>query len=1078
MTLRREKRSGLNLCASEGGRLGGVTRRLLVLAVVVSSVLGVQAAAGPAAPSAPPLPPDCALGQGGECVVTRTDLATVTVAPQAVVVGDTVVATVTPVSPCPSQLTEEMLAGLPGQRCGGTPVWGFGAGFLDDLRSGTVDVTPTAACDASMPSCSYRVNAVTQSPAQGSVDPLPAWLTIGLRLSWVEYDASRSPGHRIVFQNADVDAPFWVVRPVETGTITIVAQAEGTAGTQDFPFTGTAPIGNFTLDNDPDSDAPDRRTFTDLQGGSYTITETVPDGWSAEGIECADPGGGTTTSIADARAVIDLAAGETVLCTFRNRPVPNEKPVAFFTSKKRDGAPLTVDLDARGSIDDHGVVDFAWTFPDGGTASGATPSHTFEEAGTYTVGLTVKDAEGLSDSIELPVEAGSSCDEGSTPTGQTSFRIRVHNRDGGPVRNVRVEAYDPCGGATELSEPTDRAGVTLLTMPYVQEDGADPVIVLTPQPQGHFEPFNLVYTEGAATATVDFTTGDTCFQRPVTVLGTEEADTLRLFSGDVLEALGGGDTVTPGPQAQAFAACGGDGGDTIDLTARNSIGDKVDGGDGQDTIATGAGPDTVLGGDARDIIVGGADDDLLYGGEGDDEIRAGAGCDGLVGDIGNDTLDASSDNDTVPVYGGCPGGGIDGGPGDDVIIGGGGADGAGGGTGCDSLLGGPGDDRLFGAADDDASWACPGGGLDGGGGNDVLDGGAGNDDVHGGANDDEVIGDTGHDQLYGDGGCDSVVGNDGNDSIFGGAGSDGPLAIGGCTNGKLDGGNGLDAIDGEGGPDLLFGGNDCDHLVGGAGGDTIDGGEGAEAPAGPSGGCNGGIIDAGGGADTVFGGGAADKIFGGDGGDTISGDGGYNGAGTADNAPDQIFGDDGSDSVYGGDEADGTCRTGDVINGGDGRDFLYGWEGGDVLVGGDGNDVLDGGGGCDDAYGGAGADTIDGGDNPAPTIELLWGEAGGDTVSGGNGADAVYGGAGRDTLSGGLGADVLDGGVLDNPLGQIGPVPPEEFLPGPPVDFVDGGLGSGNDRCAIRNDRLTGCEQQEDIRPEFRASEFTMRPSQ
>jgi PKD repeat protein len=41
-----------------------------------------------------------------------------------------------------------------------------------------------------------------------------------------------------------------------------------------------------------------------------------------------------------------------------------------------------------------GPVTYTWTFGDGGTASGQTPSHTFARPGTYTVTLTA--SNGLS----------------------------------------------------------------------------------------------------------------------------------------------------------------------------------------------------------------------------------------------------------------------------------------------------------------------------------------------------------------------------------------------------------------------------------------------------------------------------------------------------------------------------------------------------------------------------------------------------------------------------------------------------------------------------------------------------------
>jgi PKD repeat protein len=57
-----------------------------------------------------------------------------------------------------------------------------------------------------------------------------------------------------------------------------------------------------------------------------------------------------------------------------------------------------VGFDASGSSDpDHGVSigSYAWSFGDGATGSGATPSHTYSRPGNYTVTLTVTNSVGL-----------------------------------------------------------------------------------------------------------------------------------------------------------------------------------------------------------------------------------------------------------------------------------------------------------------------------------------------------------------------------------------------------------------------------------------------------------------------------------------------------------------------------------------------------------------------------------------------------------------------------------------------------------------------------------------------------------
>ncbi|MDN3497539.1 PKD domain-containing protein, partial [Planococcus sp. APC 4015] len=79
----------------------------------------------------------------------------------------------------------------------------------------------------------------------------------------------------------------------------------------------------------------------------------------------------------------------------------NSLPVAAFTTSADR---LTLAVDGSTSTDADGTVaTYSWAFGDGAVASGATSSHTYAAAGTYTVVLTVTDDRGGSSTTQQDV---------------------------------------------------------------------------------------------------------------------------------------------------------------------------------------------------------------------------------------------------------------------------------------------------------------------------------------------------------------------------------------------------------------------------------------------------------------------------------------------------------------------------------------------------------------------------------------------------------------------------------------------------------------------------------------------------
>lgn len=101
------------------------------------------------------------------------------------------------------------------------------------------------------------------------------------------------------------------VTVTKPGTIVIEKATEPASG-QAFSFTIAGVP--FTLSGGQS------KTYQNLEPGQYTVTEALPEGWTLDKVECADPTGDTTT--AKDRAVIELAEDEVVRCVFTNKFVP------------------------------------------------------------------------------------------------------------------------------------------------------------------------------------------------------------------------------------------------------------------------------------------------------------------------------------------------------------------------------------------------------------------------------------------------------------------------------------------------------------------------------------------------------------------------------------------------------------------------------------------------------------------------------------------------------------------------------------------------------------------------------------
>jgi len=136
---------------------------------------------------------------------------------------------------------------------------------------------------------------------------------------------------------------------------------------------------------------------TTVQAKVWPTGQAEPSAWTATTTD-------TTAALQAAGSIgvqgyLSGSATSAVTTSFSNlsatstiAPPANQPPTAAFTTSTSG---LGVTVDGSASTDPDGTVaSYAWTFGDGQTGTGATASHSYAAAGTYTVGLTVTDNSG------------------------------------------------------------------------------------------------------------------------------------------------------------------------------------------------------------------------------------------------------------------------------------------------------------------------------------------------------------------------------------------------------------------------------------------------------------------------------------------------------------------------------------------------------------------------------------------------------------------------------------------------------------------------------------------------------------
>ncbi|MEE9164360.1 MAG: PKD domain-containing protein, partial [Thermoplasmata archaeon] len=102
--------------------------------------------------------------------------------------------------------------------------------------------------------------------------------------------------------------------------------------------------------------------------------------------------------------------------------VDTEPPSAAISGPIEVDVGTSFSLDASGSSDNHLVANYTWELGDGTMAYGPTVTHSYDEAGDFTVTLTVRDASGNEDTATLPITVlAAAPDGGGFPLSDTTL---------------------------------------------------------------------------------------------------------------------------------------------------------------------------------------------------------------------------------------------------------------------------------------------------------------------------------------------------------------------------------------------------------------------------------------------------------------------------------------------------------------------------------------------------------------------------------------------------------------------------------------------------------------------------------
>ncbi len=220
------------------------------------------------------------------------------------------------------------------------------------------------------------------------------------------------------------------------------------------PFTQTFTASSFDPDGDPITHTWYFGDGTTATGES--VTKTFPPGFIMSVLLVASDG-----------TLTGQVGGEVTSRHPGVDPDPNAPPVASFDADPSSGnSPLDVAFTSTSTDPDGDALDHTWYFGDGATATGATATHTYTEAGTYTATLVVSDGTNSASATRqivvhatTPIKAaytvGKSIDVAAAANGGRILDTGVSQWAGYPVTNLITPSTNHWYSANGVTSPQE-----------------------------------------------------------------------------------------------------------------------------------------------------------------------------------------------------------------------------------------------------------------------------------------------------------------------------------------------------------------------------------------------------------------------------------------------------------------------------------------------------------------------------------------------------------------------------------------------------------------------------------------------